>query len=310
MRPAVLAGAIALAWSISVAHAQAPPAGPERWTFGPSTCTRWTDAEQGAAGVAAAMGRSTAEPVGVVVHLMIATDPVRPPAPIDDLVAGWPDPWKNPATGERKVWTPAEMRMFLGPDGLVNERWAPTIQLRLARIEDCEYTAGLIRLDDLARDSMFTPAKRVPWATQLFRSLNQIFIDRDPRRLHLLIWWTLDEGELGRGGVPGYGRAAARGGPAGWISTEDCLRPSAPPRPGQPPPPAPRRPTDTDQNCGKLIAHEVGHALSLHHVSRADVAPGAEPKKNLMHRDFQGQTLEDWQRERARAEARRRFRNP
>jgi hypothetical protein len=296
MTPRSLAGALTVLvlGTGGMAWAQAPPVGAAAsWSLtGVLKCTEWKAEDQQIVKTGAAAGPPGAEPIEVSVHLMAATIGTRPKNEPVKLLA--PE-----ADAVTKLWTPARLAAVLGPDGLVNGIWKPSIHLRVARIENCSYTPGLLRLDELERDSIFTPITRVPWATQLFRSVNRLFTRREPARLHVLLWWALEESEVGVNSVAGYARAAAKGGPAAWVSTYECLRPDADPSSSVSPLPG----------CARLIAHEVGHALSLHHTP-AEGCQTCKPKDNLMHKDHLRQTLEDWQREQARAEARRRFRNP
>ena len=297
MTPRVLVGALTVLvlGTAGMASAQTPPVpAPARWSLtGLVTCTEWRAEDQQIVKAGSTADPAGAELVDVAVHLMVATIETRPKDEPVKLLA-------REDNAVIKLWTPARLAAVLGPAGPVNEIWKSAIHLRVARIEDCVYTPGLLRLDDLQRDSIFTPMTRVPWAPQLFRSVNRLFTQREPARLHLLLWWALEEDEIGVSSTAGYSRAAARGGPAAWVSTFECLRPDTEVSVSDPPPP----------RCSRLVAHEVGHALSLHHATAVDVCSGCDVKDNLMHKNHRGQTLEGWQKEQARAEARRRFRNP
>src|SRR5262249_33442643 len=132
-------------------------------------------------------------------------------------------------------WTPEVVEKFFGGKGLVNQIWEPHgIHLSLVGVEECRYSPdlsgihrkdpSLLRLDEVERsqrDSIFIPETTIPWGTQLFRSINQLFTDRDPYVLHILVWWSVAEREFNDTAAryKGYSRAAGRGGPAVWVST-------------------------------------------------------------------------------------------
>ncbi|MGH7411325.1 MAG: hypothetical protein ACREJ6_09770 [Candidatus Methylomirabilis sp.] len=182
--------------------------------------------------------------------------------------------------GERPIpvdyWTREMIDAFFSRNGRVNEIWGHYgIQLTLLRVEDCEYHPEALRPDGLVRDSMPTPQTSIPWAGQLFRSINRLFTQENPNVLHVFLWWSVAESEIGGadwgtfeehpGGnrVWGYSRSAARGGPAVWLGAYGCLTPDGT--------------IDYQRRCAKLVAHEVGHAFGLQHVER--------PRNNLMYKN-------------------------
>lgn len=237
-----------------------------------------------------AISSFTAEPgveeVGVVVHLMMAT--------IDDNARKAGD-WKLAPKGRAiatnwladRPGSTSHLSLFWGRDGEVNRIWAcHGIRVVVTRVEECQYDPGRLRLDGQRVDSIFIPETRVPWGAPLFRSINRIFSTREPHRLHVLLWWSVSEGEFGNDTlVRGYSRSAGRGGPAVWVSTYKCVTPQT---------------AGYEASCARLLAHEVGHALGLHHVDA--------PDSNLMYWRHTGEVLTGWQARQARSEAMRQFR--
>jgi hypothetical protein len=287
-------------------------------------CSPWTEPERKRAGVVA-----TREPVpglediGVVIHVMLAgieqprrdkeysIDRAWALAPIHNaakmrLANVMPT---EPDT-EVEFWTPEMIHTFFSRDGKVNEIWRRyRIRLLLVAGEDCAYFPNALRPDGFVRDSIPTPQTTTPWASQFYRSINRLFTDGPSNLIHVLLWWSVAEADIDdvnvisggttRGGNRswGYSRSAARGGPAVWIGTYDCLQHV-------------KSEINTYQGpCAKVIAHEVGHALGLHHVE--------EPfKDNLMFKDpglgyldekHQGVVLSESQQKQALQEAREQF---
>lgn len=228
-----------------------------------------------------------------------------------------------------RYWTPGILREFLGCNGSVNRIWEQAgIQVSLVGVESCEYGeepdwsnpsklgtgAYRFRLDEIRRsrrDSIFIPETTIPWATELFASINRIFTVPEPDILHILIWWSVGEGSRGYyTNLSGYSRAAGRGGPAVWISTYHCLYFESP----EP---------SANETCARLLAHEIGHALMLHHVQPGPDPNGPDqgtpegtpgdvryPASNLMRIRYPGDSgdcLEKWQKVQSQEEAGRRF---
>jgi hypothetical protein len=146
-------------------------------------------------------------------------------------------------------------------------------------------------------------------ADQLFRAVNRRFATVDPDALHVVIWWGINELATRLGFSPlGYGRAAARGGPALWVDRRCLIEPR--------------------DGCAAVLAHEVGHVFTLRHVCLAPTEPNVDgvpscdaqcsvvegcpvdPRVNLMHpQPTKRRTeLEQCQRDQARREASGQFR--
>jgi hypothetical protein len=229
--------------------------------------------------------------IGVAFHLMRASNHGISSELRKSLLDKEPR-WKLAADPDAvaKVWTAATIDVLFGPYGVVNTIWGDAkIHLSPRLIENCYYTPQQLRLDGRRRESMITPESRIPWAPALFHSVNRLFLRRDPRVIHVLIWWSLVE-EDSTMVVQGYARSAAHGGPAVWVDTHQCFGFHDE---------WPFTQDSVDYNgCGRLLAHEIGHAFGLQHVD-ADT--------NLMHQNHTADSLTRMQRERARREAKQQF---
>ena len=169
--------------------------------------------------------------------------------------------------------------------------------------------------DDLRTMQQWAPPysdldRKVREATQLFRAVNWRFVVFDPDAIHVVLWWSIDELAEEKIGdsKSGYSRAAARGGPALWADVS-CLR-------------------LVRDSCGRLLAHELGHALTLRHVCafpnskelNTDGLPDCNEgtpvvvegcrvnsKDNLMRPDYTSGYLEQCQIDQAKDEALKQF---
>ena len=228
--------------------------------------------------------RETFLSVGVMIHLMRARgidDRLR--EALQDQEPAWKVAPR--ANAVRLAWTPAIDPIL----SKANQIWQQAkIRLVLLRADNCDYEPRLLRLDGRLRESMFTPESQIPWAPELFRSINRLFTTAHARVVHVVVWWSLMEDDAGFAKY-GYGRSAAYGGPAAWTDAYQCLR-------------HPADPSGTDltnyTDCGRLLAHEIGHAFGLQHV---------DDMTNLMHPGWAEERISEQQAEQVRREARQQF---
>jgi len=225
--------------------------------------------------------------VPIAVHFMNADvpDAVRAAAPDDrrDEVA-------PPGARIHDVWTRRRVRQFFKPDGLVNGfAKAYGVRVAVVHVEECRYNPGRLRGDGRKVDWIFTPLASRPGARRLFEDVNAAHHYRESRAVDVYLWWAVNDG---RPGLRGYAGSPARGGPAVWTDRLCALTDPD------------TRPFDTPERCAQLIAHEIGHALTLRHVCKlTGVArdPDADlprvcdlaDRRRLMHPSFKGKRVSD-----------------
>ena len=194
-------------------------------------------------------------------------------------------------------WNTFTLRAFFDGDGLVNRIWRLSnsgIQFAVRRVDSCKYHSHL-RLDNRGSAAVLNPDGYVPWAQRLYRSISDIFIRESAQSpvIHVLLWWAIGDGGIGDAPLPGYSRASGRGGPAVWIDTLKCLDRRE--HPGE-------ALHELAGHCARLIAHEFGHALSLHHVRKVgepEIRDAVDQRNNLMNSGYRKCGLTSWQIQRA-----------
>lgn len=249
-------------------------------------------------------GRPDEVVVPLAIHFMNADvpDSVRAAASADDR-----DRIAPPGARVHDVWTRRRVRQFFKPDGLVNG-FARALGARVAvvHVEECRYAPGRLRGDDKKVDWIFTPVSSHSGGRRLFEDVNAKYHHRASAAVDVYLWWAVNDG---RPGLRGYGASKVRGGPAVWTDRLCALTDPE------------TRVFDTPARCAQLVAHELGHALTLRHVCKlteterdpdADLPNvcDAADTKWLMHPSFKGKLVSSAEKQQVRESVRSSFTPP
>ncbi|HEY7040747.1 MAG TPA: hypothetical protein VID28_17920 [Methylomirabilota bacterium] len=224
--------------------------------------------------------------VPVAIHFMNADvpAPVRAAATYDEG-----DKIASPGKRVHDIWTKQSVRRFFKYDGLVNEILAGLdVRVALVHVEECRYDPGRLRGDGQQVDWIYTPLANRAGARRLFQTVNERYRLTETRAVDVFVWWSVVDG---RPNLRGYGGSVARGGPAVWVDRICALTDPK------------TQLFDTPARCAHLLAHEIGHALTLRHVCRATTSArdpdadlkvgvcGADDTKWLMHPLYKGKRV-------------------
>jgi hypothetical protein len=254
--------------------------------------------------------------VPIVIHLMTAALPASARrASADDFPRIAPsEDWLI------KIWSEDRIKKYFVGDVGASQIWRDhRLRLAIVRVERCRYSPQhfrtRVRPEDVHVDSVFTPASNMPGHAGLFAKFQRAYgvLNRSGeaqrQALDVYLWWSISEGSNEGSNAWGYGRSRDAGGPAAWADIacvmtrsgtaeirrrlqqehnaafDDVLADLAPKM-------------DSESQCGRILAHEIGHALGLKHVA---------PRENLMHPTYDGSALNNEQVKRAKEHAREYF---
>lgn len=190
--------------------------------------------------------------VPVAIHFMNADvpDSIRAAAGEDDR-----DRIAPPGVRVHDVWTRPRVRQFFKSDGLVNALLRPLdVRVAVVLVEECRYQPGRLRGDGQRVDWIFTPLASRAGARRLFDDVNAKYRFAAMPSVDVFLWWSVVDG---RPNLRGYGASPVKGGPAVWTDRICALTDPA------------TRLFDSPERCAQLLAHEIGHALTLRHVCKA-----------------------------------------
>ena len=240
-------------------------------------------------------GRPGEVVVPLAIHFMNADvpDSIRAAASADDR-----DKIAPPGGRVHDVWTKPRVRQFFKSDGLVNDFLrALDVRAAVVHVEECRYRPGRLRGDGRQVDWIFTPLASHAGARRLFEDVNVRYRFTETPAVDVYLWWGVNDG---RPSLRGYGASKVKGGPAVWTDRICALTDPE------------TRLFDTPARCAQLLAHEIGHALTLRHVCKmtggprdpdADLDVGVcdvADTKWLMHPSFTGKRVSDEEKQQVR----------
>lgn len=224
--------------------------------------------------------------VPVAVHLMVADVPDS----LRTLATLRPNHYAPAREALLDIWDAPQITALLGHAGGVNRILKPHgIRLAVVRVNHCEYSPARLRSDRAERDSIYmagvTHVVEAAPGDEYLRTLAALgrHATDDAEALDLYVYWSISEGVTAGtdfGSAWGFGVSRSRGGPAVWVDIACALSPgravSLRERMRQAGRPfvealfARGLPMFASEEGGcRLLAHEVGHALSLPHVAGA-----------------------------------------
>lgn len=168
----------------------------------------------------------------------------------------------------RSVWTPDKVDEQLGRGrGLVNKIWNPAgIRVAVTRVDACPYSPTRLRPDGKATVTVPVPGQGPEW-DRYYHQINRLYNARDVKALNVYLWVRTGMG----GQSVYYGSSTRQETAAVWIDMM-CVFPENPATPeiehAMLPP-----------TCARLIAHEIGHALTMPHTCKVGSPPPG-------HKDF------------------------
>jgi len=191
--------------------------------------------------------------VPIILHMMMADVPSDRPH--------WPN---NP----RPVWTPDKVDQQFAPEtGLVNRIWRRAgLRIAVVRVDACPYSPAYLRPDRKATVVVPVPGEGPEW-DRYYHRVNHIFNARDTRALNVYLWV-----KTGTGGESIYYGTSPRQETAAVWTDIMCVLPEDPSTPELEHKMLPG-------TCARLLAHEIGHALTLPHTCKAGSPPPG-------HKDF------------------------
>lgn len=217
--------------------------------------------------------------VPIILHMMMADVPSDNPH--------WPN-------SPRPVWTPDKVdQQFAPEEGLVNKIWRRAgLRIAVVRVDACPYSPAYLRPDKKATVIVPVPGEGPEW-DQYYHQVNHIFNARDNKALNVYLWV-----KTGTGGQSTYYGTSPRQETAAVWTDIMCVLPENPSTPEIERKMLP-------ETCARLLAHEIGHALTLPHTCKvgspppghkdfdltpctrqdADAAVPLEMKRNLMRPD-------------------------